>query len=219
MKSQMSTTENLETSVHGAADIVMRAGTAHVDRMTWMQLYRADIKAFRRYREGASLPNLLFTEQGLWALLQYRFASALSRGGLPSTIKRPCLYAVLVWHKAIEVLTGISISCEAQIGPGIHIAHFGNILIGRDARIGMNCNISQGVAIGVSGRGAQRGMPHIGDRVFIGAHAVLAGKITIGDDAVIGANSLLVHDAPKSGVMIGVPARCVSQTGSHDLLS
>jgi serine O-acetyltransferase len=80
---------------------------------------------------------------------------------LPGVIKRPCLYALEVWQKIIEVLTGISISREARIGPGFYIGHFGQIFTGKDGKIGAYCNVSQGVTIGESGRGAQRGTPRL----------------------------------------------------------
>ena len=186
--------------------------------MTWLQLYRTDIARYKQYRAGASSLNLLFTEQGLWALLEHRIASGVDNARLPDIIKRPCLYALEVWQKVIEVLTGISISREARIGPGFYIGHFGQIVIGKDARIGAYCNVSQGVTIGMSGRGEQRGTPRLGDRVLVGPNAILDGKITIGDNAVIAPNTLVIHDVSESSVMMGVPAKCFSKAGSHGII-
>jgi len=50
--------------------------------------------------------------------------------------------------------------------------------------------------------------------VWVGPGAVIAGELTVGDDAVVGANSLLVRDVPPLGVVLGVPARLVSRRGS-----
>jgi len=52
----------------------------------------------------------------------------------------------------------------------------------------------------------------------IGANAVLAGKLSVGDDAVVAPNSLVIHDVPQSSVMMGVPAKCFSKAGSRDIV-
>ena len=214
----MPSRRRLQIPSFGVSGMVLRSGPLRRRRITWLQFYCADIARYKRYRPSASLLNLLFTQQGLWALLHYRIASTLHNGGLPPVIKRLCLYGLGIWQKVVEMLTGISISHEAHIGPGFYIGHFGHIFIGKDARIGECCNISHGVTVGESGRGAQRGTPCLGDRVVVGANAVLAGKISIGDDAVIAPNSLVIYNVSKSSVMIGVPARCFSKAGSRELL-
>ncbi|MGO8889868.1 MAG: hypothetical protein ACLP8X_15520 [Streptosporangiaceae bacterium] len=57
-------------------------------------------------------------------------------------------------------------------------------------------------------------LPTLGDRVWVGPGAVVAGDVAIGDDASVGANSLVVRDVPPRGVVLGVPARLVSRRGS-----
>jgi len=185
--------------------------------MTWLQLYRSDIVRYRQYRPGVSLLNLLFTNQGLWALLEHRIASGVYDAALPALIKRPCLYALEVWQKGVEVLAGISINCQARIGPGCYLGPQ-HIFIGKDAIIGAHCSISHGVTITESGRGIQRGTPRLGDRVLIGTKAVLVGKLSVGDDAVIAPNSLIISDVSESSVMMGVPAKCFSKAGSRDIV-
>lgn len=129
-------------------------------RMTWLQLYRTDIARYKHYRTGASSLNLLFTEQGLWAPLEHRIASGVYNARLPDVIKRPCLYALEVWQKVVEVLTGISISREARIGPGFYIGHWADLhRKGRqDRRILQRFPRRD---LGESGRGAQRGTPRL----------------------------------------------------------
>jgi serine O-acetyltransferase len=215
---QMSLNRPIQALGASIDEIAPRARAVRRGGMTWLQLYRSDIARYQQYRPRVSLLNLLFTQQGLWALLEHRIASAVNNAALPAVIKRPCLYALEIWQKAVEILTGIAISCEACIGPGFYIGHFGPILIGKDAIIGAHCSITHGVTIGESGRGTQRGTPRLGDRVLIGANAVLAGKLSVGDDAVIAPNSLVIYDVSESSVMMGVPARCVSKAGSRDII-
>ncbi|HTK11601.1 MAG TPA: serine acetyltransferase [Ktedonobacteraceae bacterium] len=185
----------------------------------WRELYKQDIARYKSHRMNRPLLMILLTEQGLWALLQYRIASAIYRSDLPYLSKAPLLLLSVVWLKLIEITTGISIPCQALIGPGFYIGHFGNIFIGEDAIIGHSCNISQGVTIGVSGRGQKRGVPHIGNRVYIAANAVVVGKISVGDDAVIAANSLVTTDVAPHTTVMGVPAQFKSNHGSETYLN
>jgi serine O-acetyltransferase len=81
--------------------------------------------------------------------------------------------------------------------------------------IGNNCNISQGVTVGVSGQGENRGVPRIGNNVYIGANAVLAGNIFIEDNVLIAACSLVNTHVSSNSVMLGVPAVKVSEKSSE----
>jgi serine acetyltransferase len=51
--------------------------------------------------------------------------------------------------------------------------------------------------------------PKVGNRVVIGANAVVLGNITIGDDAKIGAGAVVVKDVPAGATVVGVPAKIV----------
>ena len=134
-------------------------------------------------------------------------------------IIKPILKIIcLIWQKWIEILTGISIPASVTIGHSFYIGHFGGIILNAQTVIGNNCNISQGVTIGVSGLGAQRGVPVIGNNVYIGANAVVAGKIQIEDNVLIGACSLVNSNAEKDAVLLGVPAVKVSNKGSRQYI-
>lgn len=109
---------------------------------------------------------------------------------------------------------GIDISPKTIIGPGLYIGHYGGIVISSDAIIGKNCEISHDVTIGIHNRGRYRGVPEIGDNVYIGPGAKIFGKIVIGSNVAIGANSVINRDAPDSSVVVGAPGRIVSTQGS-----
>jgi serine O-acetyltransferase len=106
-----------------------------------------------------------------------------------------------------------------QIGPGLFIGHYGGIWINENARLGAFCHVSQGVVIGAAGeaRGEQFA-PVLGDRVWVGPHAVISGAVRVGDGCVIGANALVVTDVPDKGVVLGAPARLISYSGSGHLI-
>lgn len=182
--------------------------------ISWLTAYTADIRRYVKHRKKESLVAIFITEQGLWALFQYRIASAIYQSTWPWLVKRPLLVAMVLWQKLIEILTGITLPYAASIGPGFYIGHYGNIIVNGKAIIGENCNISQGVTIGESGYGQKSGVPVIGDRVYIAANAVVVGKIHVGNDVIIAANSLVNRDVPEHTTVVGVPAKVVSTHSS-----
>ena len=95
------------------------------------------------------------------------------------------------------------------------MAHAYGIIVNRRCVIGRNCNLSQGVTLGVANRGAKAGTPTIGDQVYIGPGAVIFGSIQVGDDAAIGANCVVTKDVPEKGVVVGVPGKIISHEGSE----
>lgn len=180
---------------------------------------------YRRYRAtGASnrIEVVCFT-QGFWASSAYRLARAVHLwklrgwGKIPGVGLLATLFCLCL-TKASEVITGISLPPQCDIGEGLYIGHFGFLIVNGDTRIGRNCNLSQGVTIGAAGRGEKRGCPHLGDRVFVGAHAILMGNITIGDDAAIGAGAVVTRSVPPRAVVVGNPARVLNYDGSFDFI-
>ena len=109
---------------------------------------------------------------------------------------------------------GFDISPSAAIGPGFYIGHFGTVVLSPFATIGANCNVAQGVTIGATSRGSRTGAPTLGDRVWVGANAVLVGKITIGSDALIAPGAFVNVDVPERAVFLGNPGKVVAETGS-----
>jgi serine O-acetyltransferase len=110
---------------------------------------------------------------------------------------------------------GISIPVSTEIGFGFYIGHIGNIVISGRSKIGNNCNISHGVTIGRTNRGKYPGAPIIGDNVYIAPGAKVIGKITIGNNAAIGANAVVVESVPDNAVVVGIPGKVISFNGSQ----
>ena len=107
---------------------------------------------------------------------------------------RLLFYFFFFWLRRLKVKYGFDISYRTQIGKGFYIGHSGNVVIHGDAVIGENCNISQGITIGVSNYGEKKGVPTIGNRVFIGPNACVFGNVTIGNNVTIGANAVVTEN-------------------------
>ncbi len=127
---------------------------------------------------------------------------------------RPLHLLARLMHKRLRFHYGISIPYTTRIGPGFYIGHFGGIVVNGATLIGSNCNISQGVTIGQLNRGARKGVPVIGDAVYIGPGAAILGAVTVGSGCAIGANAVVSRDLCSNAVAVGVPARVISTEGS-----
>jgi len=114
---------------------------------------------------------------------------------------------------------GISIMPRTQIGPWLYIGHWGTIVVSPEASIGRNCNISHGVTIGKSARGPRKGVPAIGDNVYIGPGAKIIGSIRVGNNVAIGANAVVTRDIPDNSVAAGIPAKVISEAGSEGYIA
>jgi serine O-acetyltransferase len=145
---------------------------------------------------------------GFWALQVYRFGHA--RFAIRNKMLRaPWTIVYIILNKLAEVFCGIVIGATATIGRRLCIEHHGCIVIHGNSVIGDDCLIRHGVTIGNSGRADPFGAPTIGDRVELGAGAKVLGRIRIGNDAIIGANAVVVRDVPDFAVVGGVPARII----------
>ncbi len=142
--------------------------------------------------------------QGLWVMAVYRFGRW--RYGIRSPLlRKPCSLLYKFMFKLVQILTGIELPCEAVVGRNFVIDHFGGIIISGYARFGDDCRIRNGVVVGLR-RVDEPAAPVIGNNVDIGAGAKLLGPITIGDNAIIGANAVVLQDVPENCIAVGVPA-------------
>ena len=150
---------------------------------------------------------------GFWALLVYRFGHA--RFAIKNKILRaPWTIVYMILNKLTEILCGICIGSAATIGRRLTIEHHGCIVIHGASVIGDDCLIRHGVTLGNTGYEDPLGAPRIGARVQIGAGAKILGRVSVGDDVIIGANAVVVHDVPPGAAVGGVPARPLNRQPS-----
>lgn len=107
----------------------------------------------------------------------------------------------------VHWLMGIELDYKSKIGPGLALHHGSGVVVHQTAIIGANCILRHGVTLGERRSGG--GCPVLGDRVETGVHAIILGPVKIGDGAVIGAGSVVLHDVPAGAVVAGNPAKVI----------
>lgn len=142
--------------------------------------------------------------QGFWALFVYRYGR-WRYTVRPALLRKPFSLLYRILYKLIQIMTGIELPCEVEIGRNFVIDHFGGIIISGYARFGDNCRIRNGVVVGLQ-RVDDPAAPVIGNNVDIGAGAKVLGRISIGNNVAIGANAVVITDVPDDCMATGVPA-------------
>ncbi|CAG4892430.1 serine O-acetyltransferase [Paraburkholderia saeva] len=169
---------------------------------------REDIATIRERDPAArSAWEVLTCYPGLHALVLHRLAHACWRAG------RRWLARFV--SQLARFLTGIEIHPGATVGRRVFIDHGMGVVIGETAEIGDDCTIYQGVTLGGTSleRGAKR-HPTLGRGVIVGAGAKVLGGFTIGAEAKIGSNAVVVKPVPPGGTAVGNPARVIVPAAS-----
>jgi serine O-acetyltransferase len=185
-----------------------------------MAAFLADCRRVHRgeHLSRLQIARLVVQLSGLKALLGYRLGRHLLQ--LQAQDRRPFLCAVgwLVYGLIsgyARIALDIRLDLTANIGPGLYIGHFGNIVV-RNSVLGSHCSIAQSVHIEPDESGAG---PTIGDRVWIGGHAQIIGPYTIGDRSTVAAGAAVERDIPGGALFMGKPGRVVmSDYDNSDIL-
>ncbi len=163
---------------------------------------REDINSvFARDPAARHALEILTCYPGLHAVLIYRVSHGLWGLGL-------CWLARLVSHVG-RFLTGIEIHPGAQIGRRFFIDHGMGVVIGETAEIGDDCTLYHGVTLGGTSWEKGKRHPTLLNGVVIGAGAKVLGPITVGDNARIGSNAVVVRDVEPGTTIVGVPGKVV----------
>ena len=142
--------------------------------------------------------------QGFWALAVYRFGRWRYQVR-PAVLRKFFSFLYRIAFKFVQIVTGIELPCEVEIGRNFVIDHFGGIVISGYAKFGDNCRIRNGVVVGLR-RVDEPTAPVIGNNVDIGAGAKILGPISIGSNVAIGANAVVLNDVPDNCIAAGIPA-------------
>jgi serine O-acetyltransferase len=153
--------------------------------------------------------EILLTYPGVHALLLHRVSHALWRAKLKLVAK------VVAWFA--RLVTGIEIHPAATIGKRFFIDHGHGVVIGETAEIGDDVTLYHDVTLGGTASLQEKRHPTLEDGVIIGAGAQVLGPITIGKNARVGANAVVVHDVAEGKTVVGVPAHEVTlHSEEHD---
>jgi serine O-acetyltransferase len=156
----------------------------------------------RRDPAAQSTVEIVVSYPGVHAIVAHRLAHALWRVRLR-------LLARIVSQVA-RWLTGIEIHPGARIGKRFFIDHGMGVVIGETAEIGDDCTLYHGVTLGGTTWQRKKRHPTLGNNVVVGAGAKVLGPITIGNDARIGSNSVVVKDVPAGATVVGIPGRVIT---------
>lgn len=158
---------------------------------------------FARDPAARSRAEVLLCYPGLHALLCHRLSHKLWNHNWKLTAR---------WLSTLSrFATGIEIHPGARIGNRFFIDHGMGVVIGETASIGDDVTLYHDVTLG--GTSLDKGIrhPQIGNGVIIGAGAQLLGPITIGDNARVGSNAVVVKDVAPDTTVVGIPARSVGE--------
>lgn len=167
---------------------------------------KEDIRAVRdRDPAARSSLEVFFLYSGLHAIWYHRLSHALycrKRYGIARFVSQ--------WAR---FWTGIEIHPGASLGRGVFIDHGAGVVIGETAVVGDRCTIYQGATLGGTGKDAGKRHPTLGSGVLVGCGAKILGPFTVGDNAKIAANAVVLREVPPDCTAVGVPAEVVRRNG------
>ncbi|MBI4987522.1 MAG: serine O-acetyltransferase [Rhodocyclales bacterium] len=145
---------------------------------------------------------------GLHALIYHRFNHWLWGLGLK--------WLARLGSNVARWMTGIEIHPGATIGRRFFIDHGMGVVIGETAVIGDDCTLYHGVTLGGTSWSKGKRHPTLERGVVIGAGAKVLGPITLGEEARIGSNAVVVRDVPAGATAVGIPARIIEDRKEID---
>lgn len=149
--------------------------------------------------------EVILTYSGLHAIWAHRIAHFF--------YKKKMFFIARVISQLSRFFTGIEIHPGAKIGRRFFIDHGMGVVIGETCEIGDNVTVYQGVTLGGTGKEKGKRHPTIKDNALIASGAKVLGSITIGENAKIGAGSVVLKDVPPNSTVVGIPGRVVVQDG------
>jgi len=189
------------------------------DAMTTWQAICADAYRLRGSSRWPAFVVCALKERNFRPIMTLRLIQNLSkRGSFASAAALPLklLHRLFCWMAAMDF------PYQTAIGPGLAITHGWGLVVSPGARIGANCTLFHGATLGrkddIDADGNRRsGYPIIEDEVWIGAHAIVIGAVTIGRGARVAAGAVVTKDVPSGAIVGGNPARVLREYAVPDV--
>ena len=108
------------------------------------------------------------------------------------------------YHWVVQNKDGLELGDQTDIGAFSYINAKYGVVIEKYVQIGSHCSIYS-----VSTIDDSKGKVHLKKNCKIGSHSTILPGVTIGENTIIGANSLVLHDIPDNVVAFGTPAKVV----------
>jgi serine O-acetyltransferase len=154
---------------------------------------------------GVGTFEILTGWAGVQAILAHRVGHALWESQIP--------LAPRVIAYASRAVTGVEIHPAAKIGSDFFLDHGSGVVIGETAEIGDRVTLYQGVTLGGTGFARGKRHPTLRDDVTVGSGAKLLGPVTVGRNAKVGANTVVIEDVPPHTTVVGNPGHPVRVEG------
>lgn len=156
---------------------------------------------------GRLAPAKLLLVVDYWAVLHFRLCEFCGEGrGIIRWAIRPFL---AITKPFVEGITGCRLRYGASIGGGVLLHHSMGVVVAVGATVGEDCSFFSGAVVAHRADGKGNGAPNIGNRVKLMTGCKIIGNVRIGDDAIIGANAVVLCDVPDGCVAVGIPARVI----------
>ena len=150
-----------------------------------------------------------WTKPGFRAVAVHRFG-VWRMTVQPKLLRAPFSILYRMCYRHVRNVYGIDLPYSVKLGARVVIEHSGGIIIHGSSEIGDDCILRQGVTLGNRYMEKPLDAPRLGNRVNVGAGAKILGAITIGDEAQIGANAVVLCNVPANATAVGIPARILS---------
>jgi len=185
-------------------------GLIRSDLCRFTQTFKLRGQSYSKWR--VFFESIMF-KAGFQAVFLYRISHWLYRKGY--------LYPAWFLSRLNVALTGAEIEFNAQIGPGMFIAHPVGIVIGRGTVIGSDVTLFQGISFGVKSwhPDSITKFPKVGDNCFFFANSLIIGDVIIGDDCIVAAQAVVTRDMPGGSLAKGIPAKLYPNGGKEAISS
>jgi len=166
-----------------------------------------DLGGYIKGLPRSRVPIIIFLSPSFHMVFIYRIGKILSLIPYIGVLFR------YIFEYLIRIIFSSDISLKSEIGSGLRFEHGQDIVIGADVKIGLNAKIFNGVTIGGKDPSLPsiNNQPKIGNNVILSTGSKILGPIVLGDNVIVGANSVVLANIDSNKTAVGIPARILTK--------